>query len=66
MNAIHCHICGGSVSDPMAVAHRLASAIIVAARPQNTRCECTPPVVFGPPSGYMSWPGLPSMAKVAS
>ena len=65
MNEIHCHACGGSVSDPATVSYRLASAAIVPALPQSTRCQCTPPIVFGPPSGYMSWPGLPGMTKAA-
>ena len=63
MNEIHCHTCGGLVGDPATVSHRLASAAIVPALPQGTRCQCTPPIVFGPPSGYMSWPGLPGMTK---
>ena len=59
MNEIHCHICGGSVNDPATVSHRLASATVVPALPQSTPCRCPCPIVYGPPAGYMSWPGWP-------
>lgn len=66
MNEIHCHVCGGPVSDPATVSYRLASAAIVPAQPHSGRCNCPSPIVYGPPAGYMSWPGLPSIAKGAA
>ena len=59
MNEIHCDICGGSVADPATVSYRLASVGIVPAPPHSARCTCTVAIVYGPPAGYMSWPGLP-------
>lgn len=65
MNEIHCHVCGGSVSDPATVSYRVASAAIVPAQPRGASCTCAPAIVYGPPAGYMSWPGLPSRPKGA-
>ena len=59
MHVIHCHACGGCVSDPATVSYRLASAAIVPVPPHSAMCTCTPAIVYGPPAGYMSWPGLP-------
>ena len=66
MREIHCHVCGGSVSDPATVSYRLASAAIIPAQPRDASCNCTAAIVYGPPAGYMSWPGLPSTAKEAA
>jgi len=63
MNQIHCHFCGGSISDPATVSYRVATAAIVQVQPQAAPCKCSPAIVYGPPAGYMSWPGLPSMPK---
>jgi creatinine amidohydrolase/Fe(II)-dependent formamide hydrolase-like protein len=63
MNQIHCHFCGGSISDPATVSYRVASAAIIQAQPHAAPCNCTPAIVYGPPAGYMSWPGLPSLPK---
>lgn len=61
MTVIYCDSCGGLVSDPATVSHRLSSAAIVLAQPQSGPCGCTPPIVYGPPAGYMSWPGIASL-----
>ena len=61
MKEIHCHACGGLITDPATVSYRLAPRAIVPALPHNAPCTCTPSIVYGPPAGYMSWPGLPSM-----
>jgi hypothetical protein len=42
------------------VSYRLPSGTAVTAKPQAGLCTCTPSVVYGPPPGYLSWPGLPS------
>lgn len=64
MKELHCDTCGGSVSDPATVSYRLASAVIVPAPPQSAPCTCPVSIVYGPPAGYMSWPGLPVVAKL--
>jgi hypothetical protein len=64
MNEIHCDTCGGFITDLATVSYRLASAATVPAPPHSALCTCTPTIVYGPPAGYMSWPGLPGMSKV--
>ncbi len=59
MQETHCHVCGGRIIDPATVSYRLASSAVVPAAPHSTLCPCTPAIVYGPPAGYMSWPGLP-------
>jgi hypothetical protein len=61
MNEIHCHACGGLINDPATASYRLASGAIVPAQPHGALCKCDPAIVYGPPAGYMSWPGLPVM-----
>jgi hypothetical protein len=65
MNQIHCHVCGGFIKNPATVSYRLASAATFTAQPHSARCECTPSIVYGPPSGYMSSPGLARMTRAA-
>jgi hypothetical protein len=65
MHEIHCHVCGGCISDPAKVSYRLASSGDVMARPHTKPCPCTPAIVYGPPAGYMSWPGLMIQADEA-
>jgi len=60
MNQIHCHVCGGFVTDPAAVSYRRPVRSVVAAQPHSGLCPCAPAVVYGPPDGYMSSPGLPA------
>jgi hypothetical protein len=43
----------------------LASAATVRSQPHSGSCNCTPSIVYGPPAGYMSWPGLPIRPKAA-
>jgi hypothetical protein len=66
MNEIHCHVCGGSVRDPVTVSYRVASAAIIPAQPSGASCNCAPAIVYGPPAGYMSWPGWPSVSEDAA
>jgi len=63
MNQIHCHFCGGFVNDPATVSYRVASRAVVPAQAHGAPCTCSPAIVYGPPAGYMSWPGLPSLPK---
>lgn len=66
MNEIHCHICGGSISDPATVSYRLASVPVIPAKVSGAPCSCALAIVYGPPAGYMSWPGLPIPPKGAA
>ena len=63
MNDIHCHACGGAINDPATVSYRWVSGAIVSARPTDLLCSCTPAIVYGPPTGYMSWPAFLSTTK---
>jgi len=64
MIEIHCHDCGGFISDPSQISHRLPSSLMrksFGAIPTSALCTCTPPVVYGPPAGRSSTgfqPGL--------
>ena len=56
---IYCHSCGGFICDPRHIEYRLAGNAPQRAVPRNSFCSCTPPVVYGPPPGYLSSPGMP-------
>ena len=66
MNVIHCHVCGGSVGDPATVSYRVATAAVIVPQPRVAPCSCATAIVYGPPEGYMSWPGLPIPTAEAS
>lgn len=59
MTEIHCHTCGGRITDPTIVSYRRADGAIVAAVPRTGLCSCARAIVYGPPAGYLSSPGLP-------
>ena len=49
---IHCSNCGGFISDPSRIAHRMPSTLMhktFGTSPTSALCACTPPVVYGPP-----------------
>lgn len=54
MTEIHCHDCGGFISDPVAVSYRLPVDGRIVASPSSTLCGCTPAVVYGPPPGWVT------------
>src|SRR2546427_5581914 len=54
---IHCHGCGGFISNPAPISYRLPSSRALPAAPHSSLCTCTPPIVYGPPQGYLSSPG---------
>jgi len=58
---IHCHSCGGFISDRGAISYRLPPHPAHMAIPRSGLCACTPPIVYGPPPGYLSSPGMPSV-----
>lgn len=63
MSGIHCHTCGGFISDPTSVSYRLPTDGTAIAGPHTSLCTCKPSIVYGPPPGYLSWPGLPSIIR---
>jgi hypothetical protein len=49
MIEIHCYNCGGFISDPSMISHRLPASIkhkAFGAVPTSALCTCTPPVVY--------------------
>jgi hypothetical protein len=61
MDAIHCHACGGFISDARAIDYRLAPSTAGVAEPHTALCECVAPVLYGAPPGHMSSPGMPAV-----
>lgn len=59
---IHCHACGGFISDPGRISHRLADDASAIAVPRSGICTCRESVVYGPPTGYVSVPAMKSAA----
>jgi hypothetical protein len=62
MSEIHCHTCGGFITDPGAVSYQVPSGTDAVA-PHSALCACIPSVVYGPPPGYVTWPGLTNLAS---
>jgi len=60
MREIHCHGCGGFITNP-AGSYRLPSETVAMAPPHSGLCTCYPSIVYGPPPVYLSLPGLPSI-----
>ena len=58
MVEIHCHACGGFISEPERISYLLPSNIKTAAAPHSAFCMCARPVVYGPPPGYVSSSGM--------
>ena len=46
MHTIHCHFCGGVVTDTATIQYRPPRASAQFALPQSTPCTCTPPIVY--------------------
>ena len=63
MSEIHCHTCGGFITDPSSVSYRVPSGAAAAA-PHSALCACIPSVVYGPPPGYLAWPGLTDASRM--
>ncbi len=59
MIELHCVQCGGFVTELRHVSYRPPPDGAVAAPLTGELCACVPPIVFGPPPGYMSSPGFP-------
>ncbi len=58
MLEIHCHTCGGFIAEPGVISYRQPSDATLLAAPHTGLCSCSPAIVYGPPPGYLSWPGL--------
>jgi len=63
MSEIHCHTCGGLVTDPSTVSYQ-APSDATPAGPHSALCACIPSVVYGPPPGYLAWPGLANLPSL--
>ena len=46
VHVIHCHFCGGIVTDPATIQFRPPRASAQFALPQCSPCTCDPPVVY--------------------
>jgi len=54
MSEIHCHGCGGFISDPANISYQLKPHGSHTAIPKTSLCGCSPSVVFGAPPGYIN------------
>jgi hypothetical protein len=61
MDPIHCHACGGFISDARAIDYRLPPNTGGVAEPHTAICECVAPVLYGAPPGHMSSPSMPAV-----
>lgn len=57
---IHCHACGGFISNPDRISYRAPGGTVAIAIPRSSICTCRESVIFGPPSGYASIPAMKS------
>jgi hypothetical protein len=62
MSEIHCHSCGGLITDPGAVSYQVPSGAEPAI-PHTALCACIPAVIYGASPGYLSWPGLTNLSS---
>jgi len=63
MSEIHCHNCGGFITDPTNVSYGLPPEGTAPAGPRSARCTCRAPILYGPPLAYLAWPGLRSIER---
>lgn len=63
MSEIHCHNCGGFITDAASVSYQTPSSAAPAA-PHSALCPCIPSVVYGLPPEYVAWPGLTNLTKI--
>jgi hypothetical protein len=54
MNEIHCHACGGFITDPAVISYKPLVQGVVTASPRTALCACNPSTVYGPPPGRVS------------
>jgi hypothetical protein len=59
MSEIHCHRCGGFITDRASVSYRLPTDGAVTAGSHSALCSCNASVVYGPkPGSLAAWAGL--------
>ena len=63
MHEIHCHTCGGFITDPSTVSYQ-APSVAAPAEPHSALCSCIPSVVYGLSPAYLAWPGLASLSTI--
>lgn len=63
MDEIHCHNCGGCITDPTTVSYQ-APSIAAPAKPHSALCTCIPSVVYGLLPAYIAWPGLANISSI--
>jgi hypothetical protein len=66
MSELHCVQCGGFITELRFVSYKPVTNGAVAAPVTSGVCACAPPVVFGPPPGYLSSPGFPIPSRPSS
>jgi hypothetical protein len=62
MSEIHCHTCGGFITEPGGTSYRSPDVTPIAV-PHSALCTCVQAIVYGLPPGYLAWPGLASVAR---
>jgi hypothetical protein len=63
MVEIHCHACGGFMSDLSLISYRLPTpAERGAAAPRSGLCACGASVVYGAPPSDVAAPGMPPLS----
>ena len=65
MSEIHCHMCGGFISDTALIAYRLPLDPGSVAEPRSALCTCLRPLLYGPPPGHASSPGMPRVGRAS-
>jgi len=63
MTEIHCHNCGGFITDPSRVSYQTPAAASPAV-PHSALCTCIPSIIYGTPPGYLPWPGLTHVSRI--
>lgn len=58
MSEIHCHACGGFITDPAVISYQLPAAGVVFASPRTGLCACNPATIYGAPPGRASTAAL--------
>ena len=59
MREIHCHNCGGFITDAASVSYGLPADGTATAEPHSALCSCKASVVYGPkPGSLAAWAGL--------
>lgn len=59
---IHCHVCGGFISDRALIEYRVPSDAATAS-PHTALCDCAQPTIYGAAPGRLSSPGTPAITR---